>query len=95
MNFSQSFSSQAAASLSHQPRVGKKSVVLATGVLGDWSQHLFFHFRIGLGLLQESPQLLVTAVGYRGLRSYSATQESCGLGRRFFPAPAPPFVQPP
>lgn len=54
-------------SLSHQPRVGKKSVVLARGVLGDRSQHLFFHFRTGLRLLQESPQLLVTAVGYRGL----------------------------
>lgn len=29
-------------SLSHPPRVRKKSVTLARGVLGDWSQHLFF-----------------------------------------------------
>lgn len=57
-------------------------MILARGVLGDWSQHLFSHFRRGLCLLQESPQFLVTAMGYRGLQSHSATPESCELGRR-------------
>lgn len=41
--------------LSHPPRVGKKSVILASGVLETGHSTSFSHFRSGLRFLQEPP----------------------------------------